>query len=276
MIIAQYYYDSSIRLGLVRGEHIVPIDFDGDMIDVIKSGQRLETLDSVISLNDIKLAPPVTNPSKIIAVGLNYKDHADESKDKLPDLPEEPLIFAKFPNSIIAHNQEITWDMNITNKVDFEAELAVVIGKKITNCPEDDAIKAVFGYTCSNDVSARDLQFGDGQWVRGKSLDTFCPLGPWIVTPEDIPDPHTLDIRCFLNGQLMQNSNTRLLVFDIPTLVSFFSKHFTLMPGDIIMTGTPKGVGAFRDPATYMNDGDEVIVEIEGIGRLINKCRITY
>ena len=124
-------------------------------------------------------------------------------------------------------------------------------------------------------MSARDLQFGDGQWVRGKSLDTFCPIGPWIVTPEDIPDPHSLKIRCVLNGRLMQDSNTNMIIFKVPTLISFFSRHFTLLPGDIILTGTPHGVGAFRDPSVYMKDGDEVTVEIEGIGRLVNRCRIT-
>ena len=165
--------------------------------------------------------------------------------------------------------------MKVTQKVDFEAELAVVIRKEVYNCTEAEATETIFGYTCGNDVSARDLQFGDGQWVRGKSLDTFCPIGPWIVTPDDIPDPHSLKIRCMLNGRLMQDSNTNMIIFKVPTLISFFSRHFTLLPGDIILTGTPHGVGAFRDPSVYMKDGDEVTVEIEGIGRLVNRCRIT-
>ena len=275
MKIAQYYENNTIRLGLVQSKNIAPIIFDGDMIDFINSGQPPEIGDSVIPLSEIRLASPVTRPSKIIAIGLNYKDHADESKEELPDLPEAPLIFAKFPNSVTGHNHEIRWDMHVTQKVDFEAELAVVIKKEVYNCTANEAEDAVFGYTCGNDVSARDLQFGDGQWVRGKSLDTFCPLGPWIVTPEDLPDPNSLKIKCWLNGHLMQDSNTGLTVFKVPTLISFFSKHFTLMPGDIIMTGTPNGVGAFRDPPIYMKDADEVIVEIEGIGQLINRCRTT-
>ncbi len=275
MKIAQYYDKQKIRLGLIHTEKIVPINFNGDMIEFIKSGQSTKPADRAIPLKDIKLAPPVIQPSKIIAVGLNYKDHADESSEDLPDMPEEPLIFSKFPNSVTGPDQNITWNTQVTQKVDFEAELAVVIGKEVFDCTESDAMEAVFGYTCGNDVSARDLQFGDGQWVRGKSLDTFCPLGPWIVTPEDLPDPHSLKIQCRLNGQLMQNSTTGLLVFKVPTLISFFSRHFTLMPGDIIMTGTPHGVGAFRDPPIYMKDGDEVIVEIEGIGKLVNKCRTT-
>ena len=271
MKIAQFYDNSIIRLGLIQSDSIVPVDFNGDMIAFIKSGQRPETGGSAISLNEIRLAPPITRPSKIIAIGLNYRDHAEESKGKIPEVP---LIFAKFPNSIVGHNDEIVWDMNVTQKVDFEAELAVVIGKEVYNCTETEASEAVFGYTCGNDVSARDLQFGDGQWVRGKSLDTFCPIGPWIVTPEDIPDPHSLKIRCRLNGQLMQDSNTNMILFKVPTLISFFSRHFTLLPGDIILTGTPHGVGAFRDPSVYMKDGDEVTVDIEGIGRLVNRCRV--
>jgi len=270
MKIAQFYDNDNIRLGLIRSDTIVPIDFHGDMMEFIKNGQTPETKGGAIPLNEIRLAPPVTQPSKIIAIGLNYRDHAEESNGKIPEVP---LIFAKFPNSIVGHNDEIIWNVNVTQKVDFEAELAVIMGKEVYNCTETEAMEAVFGYTCGNDVSARDLQFGDGQWVRGKSLDTFCPVGPWIVTPEDIPDPHSLKILCWLNGQLMQDSNTNQIVFKVPTLISFFSKHFTLFPGDVILTGTPHGVGAFRKPSVYMKDGDEVVVEIEHIGRLVNICR---
>jgi len=270
MKIAQFHKNNRIRLGLIQSDSLIPIDFDGDMIDFIKSGQLPETVGDAVSLDEVRLAPSVSRPSKIIALGLNYKDHAEESKGKVPEVP---LIFAKFPNSIVGHNDQITWDVNVTRKVDFEAELAVVIGKTVYNCPESEAMDAVFGYTCGNDVSARDLQFGDGQWVRGKSLDTFCPLGPWIVTTEEIPDPHSLKIQCRLNGQLMQDSNTSLIIFKIPMLISFFSRHFTLFPGDIILTGTPHGVGAFRDPSVYMKDGDEVVVYIEDVGRLVNHCR---
>jgi 2-keto-4-pentenoate hydratase/2-oxohepta-3-ene-1,7-dioic acid hydratase in catechol pathway len=275
MKIAQYYENRNTRLGLVQSENLSPIRFEGDMIDFIKSDQPIETERRLIPLSEIHLAPPVTRPSKIIAIGLNYKDHAEESSADLPDLPEDPLIFAKFPNSVTGHNHDIRWDRRVTEKVDFEAELAVVIKKEVYNCTPEEAQDAVFGYTCGNDVSARDLQFGDGQWVRGKSLDTFCPLGPWIVTPEDLPDPNSLSIKCWLNGQLMQDSNTNLTVFKIPMLISFFSQHFTLLPGDIIMTGTPSGVGAFRDPPIYMKNGDNIIVEIERIGQLANRCKVT-
>jgi 2-keto-4-pentenoate hydratase/2-oxohepta-3-ene-1,7-dioic acid hydratase in catechol pathway len=270
MKIAQFYKDNSICIGLIHRDGLIPISFEGDMIDLIKCGQPPETRGKSISLDHVKYAPVVTRPSKIIALGLNYKDHAEESKG---NLPEAPLVFAKFPNSLIGHNDEIIWDVNVTRKVDFEAELAVIIGKSIYDCPEDEAMDAVFGYTCANDVSARDLQFGDGQWVRGKSLDSFCPLGPWVVTADELQDPHSLKIRCILNGRIMQDSHTGLMIFRLPEIISFLSRHFTLFPGDIILTGTPSGVGAFRDPSVYMKNGDEVVVEIERVGRLVNTCR---
>ena len=272
MKIAQFYVEDRIGLGLIEADYLVPIDFSGDMIDLMESGK----LDGYgrktpIPLNKVRFAPPVTRPSKIIALGLNYKDHAQESKGQVPDVP---LIFAKFPSSLIGHLNEIRWDTTVTRKVDFEAELAVIIGQSVYRVPEEDALKAVFGYTCANDVSARDLQFGDGQWVRGKSLDSFCPLGPWIVTPDELSDPHSLNIRCSVNDHLMQDSNTGLMIFRVPEVISFLSRHFTLRPGDIILTGTPHGVGTFRDPSIYLKDGDEVMVEIEGIGRLVNTCSV--
>lgn len=270
MKIAQFYEKGRTRLGVIDGENLMPVDFHGEMIDFIQRKPDLKPSDEPIALDKVKLAPPVNNPSKIVALGLNYMDHVKESKG---DPPESPLIFAKFPSSLIGHNDTITWNASLTKKVDFEAELAVIIGRQIHDCPKERAMEAIFGYTCANDVSARDLQFGDGQWVRGKSLDTFCPLGPWVVTADDIADPHCLDIRCLLNGRIMQNSNTSMLVFKIPDLISFISKCFTLIPGDIIITGTPHGVGAFRDPPVYMKDGDEVVVEIEKIGSLRNVCR---
>jgi 2-keto-4-pentenoate hydratase/2-oxohepta-3-ene-1,7-dioic acid hydratase in catechol pathway len=269
MKIAQFYKNNSICIGLIHDDGLIPVVFEGDMIDLIECGQAPETGGKPVFFEHVKWAPPVTRPSKIIAIGLNYKDHAKESKGKIP---EAPLVFAKFPNSLIGHNDEIIWDANVTGKVDFEAELAVIIGRSIHDCPEEEAMEAVFGYTCANDVSARDLQFGDGQWVRGKSLDSFCPLGPWVVTADELPDPHSLKIRCLLNGRLMQDSHTGYMIFRLPAVISFLSRHFTLFPGDIILTGTPSGVGAFRDPPVYMKGGDEVIVEIERVGRLVNTC----
>jgi 2-keto-4-pentenoate hydratase/2-oxohepta-3-ene-1,7-dioic acid hydratase in catechol pathway len=271
MKIAQYYDEGHIRLGLIQDDRLLPLDFQGDMIDFIQRKPESKRGGNPQSLDMVTFAPPANNPSKIIAIGLNYKDHITESKG---EVPENPIIFAKFPSSLIGHRAAITWDSALTKKVDFEAELAVVIGKRIYKCHKNEAMDAIFGYTCANDVSARDLQFGDRQWVRGKSLDTFCPIGPWIVTPEEIPDPQSLDIRCWLNGQLMQDSNTDMMIFTLPELIVFISEHFTLLPGDILLTGTPHGVGAFREPSVYMNDGDEIAVEIESIGRLVNVCKV--
>ncbi len=273
MKIAQFVLEGRIRVGLVREEELLPFVYEGTMADLILAGvpSGLET-GSPLPLGEVQWAPVVSRPGKIIAVGLNYLDHAKESKGEIPQVP---LIFAKFPSSVIGHREDIIWDEDTTKKVDFEAELAVVIGKKIRNCSKEEALDAVFGYTCANDVSARDLQFGDGQWVRGKSLDTFCPLGPWIVPREAIPDPGDLAIRCWLNGRLMQESRTSSMIFSISELIGFMSHHFTLFPGDVILSGTPHGVGAFREPSVYMKNGDEVTVEIESVGTLVNRCRVS-
>jgi 2-keto-4-pentenoate hydratase/2-oxohepta-3-ene-1,7-dioic acid hydratase in catechol pathway len=272
MKIAQFYHEEGIRAGVVEGDRIVPLHVEGDMIDVIANGNPDGyERDVPIPLAGVRFAPPVTRPSKIVALGRNYRDHVEEGKGKVP---ETPLIFAKFPSSLIGHMDPITWDRTVTGKVDFEAELAVIIGQSSYRVPEKDALKAVFGYTCANDVSARDLQHGDGQWVRGKSLDSFCPLGPWIVTPDELPDPHSLRIQCRVNNKLMQDSHTGQMIFRIREVVSFLSRHFTLNPGDVILTGTPHGVGAYRNPPVYLSDGNEVAVEIEGIGRLVNPCSV--
>jgi 2-keto-4-pentenoate hydratase/2-oxohepta-3-ene-1,7-dioic acid hydratase in catechol pathway len=232
MRIAQFYEGSRVRLGLIQADTLIPVDFDGDMMEFIKSqGENHSALkpqsSRTIDLDRVTLAAPVTRPSKIIGIGLNYKDHAEEQKAKVPDVP---VVFAKFSNTLIGPKEAITWDAKVTGKVDLEGELAVVIGSRTQNCPEGEALKAVFGYTCANDVSARDLQFRDVQLLRGKSLDTFCPLGPWIVTGDEIPNPNALKIQSWLNGRLMQDGNTSMMIFSIPFLVSFLSRHFTLLP----------------------------------------------
>lgn len=271
MKIAQFIANDRTRLGIVMGELFQPLDFDGDMIEFITNPGIPQPAGAAVPLADIKLAPPVSQPSKIIAIGLNYLDHASEGK---AEVPKTPLLFAKFASSVIGSGDFIRWSEGVTRKVDFEAELAVVIGKKIHSVPEKEAYEAVYGYTCANDVSARDLQFGDGQWVRGKSLDTFCPIGPWIVTSDEIVNPQGLKIQSYLNGELMQSSNTANMIFPVTSLVAFLSRHFTLFPGDLILTGTPSGVGVFRDPSVYMKDGDEIVISIEGIGDLKNRCRV--
>lgn len=269
MKIAQVEQEGTLRLVRIQGDACLPYDFRGDMIDVMQIPRLPETTGAPLPLDQVRFLPAVTRPSKIVAIGLNYMDHVRESKGHVP---ESPLVFAKFPNALAAHRDPISWDPEVTQKVDFEAELAVVIGRTACCVSEGEALGAVFGYTCGNDVSARDLQFSDGQWVRGKSLDTFCPLGPWIVTADEIADPHDLAIACRVNGRTMQESRTDQMIFRLPRLLSYLSRHFTLQPGDVVLTGTPHGVGAFRDPAVYLQDGDEVIVDIECIGCLVNPC----
>ncbi len=221
-------------------------------------------------LAGLRLMAPV-QPSKIMAIGLNYLDHVLEGGRKPP---ERPVLFAKFPTAVIGPGDAICWEPALSDKIDWEAELAVVIGRTARRVRAEDAIGYIFGYTAANDVTARDIQQGDGQWVRGKSLDTFCPLGPWVVTADEIPDPHTLPIRCIVNGEVMQSSNTDQLIFRIPVLIEFLSRAFTLLPGDVILTGTPPGVGQYRTPPRFLRAGDRVTVEIDGIGALTNSCAI--
>jgi 2-keto-4-pentenoate hydratase/2-oxohepta-3-ene-1,7-dioic acid hydratase in catechol pathway len=209
---------------------------------------------------------PAVNAGKILAIGRNYADHAKEGGAALP---EAPLLFNKLPNSLSAHNAPIVLP-SISKKVDYEAELAVVIGRQAKRVSEAEALDYVFGYTLINDVSARDLQFGDGQWTRGKGLDTFAPLGPFITTRDEIKDVQSLDIQGRLNGQVMQTSNTSMMIFRVAYLVSYLSQGLTLEPGDVIATGTPEGVGVFRDPPVLLKDGDVFEVEIEGLGVLRN------
>ncbi len=214
---------------------------------------------------------PVPRPGKIMAVGLNYRDHVAEQGGKVK-VPERPMLFAKFPTSVIGDGETVEWDPRLTGAVDLEAELGVVIGRTARRVSEAEALDHVLGYTCINDVTARDLQYGDKQYVRGKSLDTFCPMGPALVTRDEIPDAGALAVRSWRNDELMQDSNTSNLIFDVPFLVSFCSQAFTLEPGDVICTGTPSGVGYFREPPLLMGDGDVMTVEVERIGRLTNPC----
>jgi 2-keto-4-pentenoate hydratase/2-oxohepta-3-ene-1,7-dioic acid hydratase in catechol pathway len=209
---------------------------------------------------------PIDRPQKIICVGLNYSDHAEEQG---LDLPERPVLFAKWPNTLIGPGEPIVVP-GISQKVDYEAELGVVIGQRVKGAAVENALEAVAGYVCVNDVSARDLQFADGQWVRGKSPDTFCPVGPKLVPASDLPDPQALRIRAILNGETMQESTTANMVFGVAEIVAFVSEAITLEPGDLIATGTPAGVGAFRHPPVFMQAGDEITIEIDGVGTLTN------
>lgn len=217
-------------------------------------------------LRDVRLLAPIAPPQKIVCVGLNYRDHIEESG---AEEPERPLLFGKFANALTGPLSAIRIPGGV-QQVDFEAELGVVVGREARDVTEADALSYVLGYTCVNDVSARALQFADGQWLRGKSLDTFCPTGPWIVTTDEIADPQTLDIGCRVNGEPMQSSTTAEMLFSVRELISFVSRHMTLLPGDLIATGTPPGVGFARTPPVFLRDGDEVVVEIAGIGELRN------
>jgi 2-keto-4-pentenoate hydratase/2-oxohepta-3-ene-1,7-dioic acid hydratase in catechol pathway len=212
---------------------------------------------------------PIERPRKIVCVGLNYRDHAEEQGTALP---QAPLLFAKWPTALIGPGDAIVIPP-VTKQVDYEAELGVVIGERVRGVSEENALEAVLGYVCLNDVSARDLQFGDGQWTRGKSLDTFCPVGPELVRAAQVPDPQALSIRAVVNGEVLQNSSTSNMIFTVAEIIAYVTQAITLEPGDLIATGTPAGVGAFRDPPIWLQPGDEVTVDIEGVGSLTNQVR---
>ncbi len=240
-----------------------------NMLEYIERGRDADRHPGgeAVAFEEARLHAPITRPQKIVAIGLNYEDHANETGQ---ELPEKPIVFAKYPNTIIGPGEAIRIPP-ITEQVDYEAELAVVIGHPAKNVSEEEALEYVFGYTNCNDVSSRDLQFSEGgQWTRSKSIDTFAPIGPYIATRDEVPDPQNLSIRCILNGEVMQDGTTSDMVFSVAELVSFLSRGMTLMPGDIIATGTPAGVGFVRDPKVFMKPGDEVTIEIEGLGALTN------
>lgn len=217
----------------------------------------------------LTFAPCVSNPGKIICVGTNYRRHAVESR--MP-IPENPVLFSKFNSSLAAHGEEITIPTG-ARQVDYEAELAFVIGKTARHVAREDALNHVFGYCNANDLSERDWQFRTTQWLLGKACDGFCPLGPYLVTADEIPDPNRLGIRTFVNGELRQNSNTQDMIFRCDELISYISRHMTLLPGDVVLTGTPEGVvfGYPEDRRVWLKDGDEMVIEVEGLGRLVNR-----
>ena len=257
------------RVGAIEGKEIRPLGHES-MLDFIEYGGNAEPGEEVVALSEARLHAPIAWPGKIIAIGLNYEDHAAETG---ADIPEKPIVFAKYPNTIIGPGEAIRIPP-ITEKVDYEAELAVVIGRAARNVSEEDALDHVFGYTNANDVSSRDLQFSEGgQWTRSKSLDTFCPIGPYIATRDEVPDPQNLSVKAVLNGETVQDGTTSKMIFPVSELVSFLSRGMTLEPGDIIITGTPPGVGMARDPQLFMKDGDEVTIEIEGLGTLTNPVK---
>jgi 2,4-didehydro-3-deoxy-L-rhamnonate hydrolase len=217
-----------------------------------------------VLLSDLRLTTPIPSPEKVICIGLNYRDHAEESE--MPP-PEEPVLFAKFANSLAGPGESVTLPP-AARAVDYEAELGVVIGRMTRDVTVEHALDYVAGYTCMNDLSARDLQFRSGQCTRGKAIDAFHPTGPWLVTADEIGNPQALGIRCTVNGRTLQDSSTAGMIFTIAEIISFISETMTLYPGDLISTGTPAGVGFTREPPVLLDDGDEVVVEIERIGSL--------
>jgi 2-keto-4-pentenoate hydratase/2-oxohepta-3-ene-1,7-dioic acid hydratase in catechol pathway len=207
----------------------------------------------------------IDRPGKIVCVGLNYRDHAEEQG---VELPTAPLFFAKYTTSLIGPGEPIVIPSAV-EQADYEAELGVVIGETVKNVSKENALEAIAGYVVANDVSARDLQFADGQWTRGKSVDTFCPVGP-LVPRSEVPDPHVLPIRAIVSGETLQDSNTSNLIFKIDEIISYASRTSTLEPGDLILTGTPAGVGVFRDPKRLLGPGDTVTIQIDGVGEITN------
>ena len=265
-------------LAVVEGDRVATLAVDGaaTVDELIAAGPvaweaarvvARAALEDGEALEPGMLDAPLKSPSKIACVGLNYHDHARETGMAAP---ERPLIFAKFPSSLVGPGAAIEWPDGLTEQVDWEVELAVVIGRRIRHASEREALEAIFGYTAANDVSARDLQFADQQWVRAKSIDSFCPLGPVIVTPDEFGDPQEKRLVTRVNGETMQDSTTAEMIFSVAEIVSFLSRACTLETGDLILTGTPWGVGGFRDPPVFLKPGDTVEVEVEGVGVLAN------
>ena len=279
MKIVTFERNDEVKLGVMVTEGIVDLGGENagiptDMITLLQQGNAgMETIRSIISqnppsvpLNEVTLLPPVLNPQKVIALGRNYAAHAAEGG---AELPKYPMLFHKTAGSLLGAEGEIIIPP-VTNKVDYEAELAVIIGKPCKNVSEETALAYVAGYCCANDVSARDWQRRTSQFSAGKMLDTFGPLGPALVTKDDVPDPQNLTIRSVLNGQTMQESNTSYMMFSVAFTISYISQIATLYPGDVILTGTPEGVGFARTPPVYLKSGDEITIEIERVGTLTN------
>ena len=273
-----------------KGHERVGVAVDGDILDLVTADVSLpdsvvgileqDAFDAVaravesgrgtrISEKGVRLGAPITRPSKIVCVGLNYHDHAAEQN---VSLPEHPLLFSKASSSVIGPYDEVVLP-EACKQVDYEVELALVIGCQATRVTEADAYDYIAGYMVANDVTGRDIQFRQRQWHQGKSYDTFCPVGPYLVTKDEIPDPNTLDVRLMLNGETMQDSNTDNLIFNVPTMISRISHAMTLFPGDIILTGTPAGVGIFRDPKILLKAGDYMETYVAGIGTLKNNVK---
>ena len=261
----RFEHEGSVKLGRVENGQVQPIAAKS-MQEVIR-GENTDLAGDLVPVEEVRTLAPL-RPGKIVAVGQNYMDHIREQGNEPPGMP---VLFPKFPTNVIGPEEEIRWPDNLTQKVDYEAELAVIIGEGGRSLGEEEALDAVFGYTAANDVTARDLQFSEGgQWTRGKAIDTFLPIGPVVVGADEVPDPQVLPIRCRVNGETLQDSNTKEMVFAVAQLVAFVSQTTALEPGDLILTGTPDGVGVFRDPQIFLQAGDTVEVEVGDFGVLSN------
>lgn len=282
-------YRAQTHLGAVDGDTAILPALAGaapdDMLQLIEAGpERWRAYaaalahcpaDCRVPLADVRLLAPIPRPRKnVICLGLNYADHAAESlaaHGRAPALPEHPVVFTKAVTSVTGHDAEVVLDAAVTTQLDWEVELAVIIGRGGRGIAAARALEHVFGYTVVNDLSARDLQFRHKQYFLGKSLDGACPMGPWLVTADEIPDPQRLGLGCWVNGVLKQSANTREQIFGVAETIAVLSRGMTLEPGDIIATGTPAGVGFARRPPEFLRPGDVVECEVEGIGRLRNR-----
>jgi 2-keto-4-pentenoate hydratase/2-oxohepta-3-ene-1,7-dioic acid hydratase in catechol pathway len=256
--------ESTPQAGIVSGDQVTGLG--REMLSVIAGGTLPSPVGPAHNLAAVKLLAPIPRPPKFICVGLNYRDHARETG---LDIPTIPTIFSKFSNVVIGPGAPIVLPKN-SKRPDYEAEFTFVIGSGGRHIPAARALDHVFGYTIVNDVSARDFQMATSQWLMGKTFDTFAPMGPWIVTRDEVANPHALDVTLEIGGEVLQKSNTRELVFGIPALIEYISSVVTLEPGDIVATGTPAGVGFARKPPRYLRAGEEVVIRIQGIGELRN------
>lgn len=269
MKLLRYTLDHATHAGVLNGAEIVRLGVR-DLTELMPADAAFAETGALDKLEDARILPPL-QPGKILAIGRNYAEHARELGN---EAPSEPLVFAVMPSAVIGDGDLIEWEASMTAQVDWEGELAVIIGRTARKVSEAAALDHVFGYTIANDVSARDLQTRDKQWTRAKGLDTFCPLGPVVVTADEIPDPQNLRIATTVDGVEKQNGSTADMIFSVRYLIAHLSRAFTLNPGDIILTGTPSGVGKAQQPPQFLGDGSVVSVGIEGIGKLTNRCRV--
>ncbi|HEV8223993.1 MAG TPA: fumarylacetoacetate hydrolase family protein [Rubrobacteraceae bacterium] len=280
------YLDGQLRVGAVVGSRVVDLSERFDSVPALieegepgleEARELAEKTDPLAEVAEVRLRAPIPHPRRnVFCMGWNYLTHFEEGRgrrgDQKEELPEYPTFFDKPTTTVIGPYDDIPFDPNFSEKIDYEAELAIVMGRAGRSIPAAEAMDHIFGYTVANDVTARDVQRRHGgQWLKGKGMDGSCPLGPWIVTADEIVDPQNLQVQCHVNGVEKQNSNTRFMVFPIARLVEELSLAMTLLPGDILLTGTPEGVGYARTPPEYLSPGDEVTVTVTGIGEITNR-----